>query len=130
MELDPALRPAVDGAIRLLEASGDHRQLAEQLMIEQEEAIEPMYAVSAAFHAGQVQRDQLKQTKAAAATFEKMVERDPNHVGALLALERIYEQSGEHEALAMVYQRQAAALDDVAARVAAYRGLLGVLEQA
>ncbi len=130
MELDPALRPAVDGTIRLLESSGDHKQLAEQLLVEQEEAIEPMYAVAAAFHAGEVQRDQLKQAKEAAATFERMVQRDPNHVGALLALERIYQQSGDHDALSVVYQRQAAAFDDAAARVAAYRGLLGVLEQA
>ncbi len=130
MKLDPALRPAVDGTIRLLEASGDHRQLADQLIVEQEEALEPMYAVAAAFHAGQVQRDQLRQSKEAAATFEKMVERDPEHVGALLALERIYQYGGDHDALALVYQRQAAAFNDAAARVAAYRGLLGVLEQA
>src|SRR5690606_14362912 len=85
---------------------------------------------SAAFRAGEVQRDYLAQTQAAADTFEKMLERDPHHTGALLALERIYTQTGNRAALANVYQRQAVAFDDAAARVAAYRGLLAVLEQA
>ncbi len=130
LQLDPALRPAIDGCIRLLEQSNDHRQLATQLGTEQEEALEPMYAAAAAFRAGEVQRDNLKQLADAAASFEKMLERDPRNVGALLALERLYIKSGDDDALGVIYQRQASAFDDPPARVAAYRGLLAVLERA
>jgi tetratricopeptide (TPR) repeat protein len=127
---DPALRPAIDGCIRLLEQSQDHAPLAAQLAVEQAEALEPMYATAAAFRAGEVHRDDLNKPAEAAAAFETMLERDPRHVGALLALERIYSHAGDSEALARTYERQTVAFDDPAARVAAYRGLLGVLETA
>lgn len=130
IELDPALRPATDACLRLLEQSGQHKRLAAQLEVEQEEGIEPMYAAAAAFRAAEVQRDMLSEPDVAAAVFEKMLQRDPNHVGALLALERIYAARGDDAALASVYERQAVAFDDVGAQIAAYRGLLATLERA
>lgn len=129
VELDPAFRPAIDACIRLFELGKDWKALVGQLDHEQAEALEPMFALSAAFRAGEIQRDHLSQPKEAAASFEKIVQRDPRHVGALLALERIYTLSGNTEALLLTYQRQAAAFDDVEARVAAYRGYLSVLER-
>jgi cellulose synthase operon protein C len=129
VELDPAFRPAIDACIRLFELGKDYKSLVLQLDHEQAEALEPMFALSAAFRAGEIRRDNLSQSKDAAASFEKIVQRDPRHVGALLALERIYTLANDTEALLQTYQRQVAAFDDADARVAAYRGYLGVVER-
>ncbi|HEX2731717.1 MAG TPA: tetratricopeptide repeat protein [Polyangiaceae bacterium] len=128
--LDPAFRPAIDGCIRLQEASKDWKELVLQLEQEQAEAPEPMFALAAAFRAAEVKRDHLAQPSQAAATLEAILAREPKHAGALLALERIYSLGNETDPLLYTYQRQVAAFDDADARVAAYRGYLALLERA
>jgi len=119
----PTFRPAIDGRARLLAQTRDHRRIVEELAREAASATEPMIAVAAQFRLGEVYRDELADTLRAIEAFENVLAQDPSHLGALLALEPLYGEVGNWEALARIYATQARVLGDPSARVAALREL-------
>jgi tetratricopeptide (TPR) repeat protein len=101
----------------------DWKRLAEGLAREAAAAKDPVMAVAALLREGEIHRDELHDAQRAIKCFEAVLERDPAHLGALLALEPLYASLGSWEALARVYSTESRVLSDVGARVAALREL-------
>lgn len=124
----PEFRPALDGRTRLLSLARDWKRLAEGLARETATAKDPTIAVTALLREGEIHRDELKDAQRAIKCFEAILERDPAHIGALLALEPLYASLGNWEALGRIYSTEARVLGDVGARVAAWRELARLQE--
>lgn len=125
---DPELSPARDGRVRLLTEARDYRHLVEELEREAAAQKDVRLAIAALLRAGEVYRDDLGEPSRAVRAFEQVLERDPAHIEALLALESLYAERGAWDALAGVYGTEARVLSDKTARVAALREL-GRLQQ-
>lgn len=128
LSFDAELAPARDGRIRLLTEARDYRRLVDELEREAGAQRDARLATWALLRAGEVYRDDLGDPGKAVRAFEAVLERDPSHVEALLALEPIYAERGAWDALANVYAAEARVLSDKNARVAALREL-GRLQQ-
>ncbi|HET9931419.1 MAG TPA: tetratricopeptide repeat protein, partial [Polyangiaceae bacterium] len=126
--LDSELSPARDGRLRLLTEARDYRHLVEELEREALSQKDVRLSVAALLRAGEVYRDDLSEPSRAVRAFEQVLERDPAHIEALLALEALYAERGAWDALASIYSTEARVLSDKAARVAALREL-GRLQQ-
>lgn len=120
-------RPAIDAATRLLEQRNNFQELKEQLHAEAELAQDPLLSLEAAYREGEVLRDNLKQLVPAAEAFERVLGRQAEHAGALLALERIYAQLEDKKNLARLYEAEASSFEGAPARVAAYRAWIQLL---
>lgn len=128
LSLLPGHRLALEAQARLLEATGDFDALASALMQQSEQGDDRALSLSAAYRAATLYRDRLKRPAEAVSALEGIVEREPSHVGALLALEQLYADQAQWQKLADVYQRQALVLDTKAAQLAALRARCRVLE--
>jgi tetratricopeptide (TPR) repeat protein len=126
---DADFRPARDGRIRLLSDARDHKRLVEELEKEANAARDPSMAVTALFRAGEVFRDEMNDPSRAIQAFEKVLERDPAHLEAMLALEPLYAERGAWEELANIYAAESRVLSDPRARVAALRELARLMER-
>ncbi|HEV8246904.1 MAG TPA: tetratricopeptide repeat protein, partial [Polyangiaceae bacterium] len=126
---DPGFRPARDGRVRLLSDAKDHKRLVEELEREAAATGDPTMAVAALFHAGEVQRDELNDPVRAIQCFERVLERDPAHLEAMLSLEQLYAERGAWEELSKIFAAQARVLADPQARVAVLRELARLLER-
>lgn len=126
---DPGMRPAAEGGLRILALSQDYKKLEEELAREGERISDPTYAVAAVFRRGEVQRDRLGQLDDAVASFQRVRGVERGHVGALVALERLYTHQENSEALTEVLEAEANALSGVAGRAAALRALRAVKER-
>ena len=126
---DPDFRPARDGRVRLLTHARDWKRLVEELDKEAKGARDPALAVAALLRAGELYRDELADPGRAIASFEAVLERDPAHVEALLALEPLYAEKGAWDALASAYSTEARVLSDPGARIAVLRELARIEER-
>lgn len=129
LSADSEFRPARDGRVRLLTQAKDWKRLVEELDKEAKGARDPSLAVAALLRAGELFRDELADPARAVASFEAVLERDPAHVEALLALEPLYAEKGSWEALAKVYATEARVLSDPGARIAVLRELARLEER-
>jgi cellulose synthase operon protein C len=125
----PSSRPAAEGCVRILALSQDFKKLEEELAKDAERAPEPSYTLAASFRRGEVQRDRLGQNDEAVASFREVLKRDPSHVGALFALERLSTLQDRPEQLTEVLQYQTGALSGISGRVAALRTLRALTER-
>jgi len=125
---DDELGPARDGRLRLLTEARDYRHLVEELEREAAAQKDVRLAIAALLRVGEVYRDDLSEPSRAVRAFESVLERDPAHIEALLALESLYAERGAWDALANVYSTESRVLSDKSARVAALREL-GRLQQ-
>jgi len=123
LSVDPELVPARDGRIRLLTEAHDYKKLVEELEREVATQRDTRLVLAALLRAGEVYRDDLGDPARAQQAFEAVLERDPAHVEALLALEPLYADRGAWEALATVYATESRVLSDPGARVGALREL-------
>jgi tetratricopeptide (TPR) repeat protein len=124
----PDFRPALDGRTRLLAQARDFKRLAEGLAREAATSRDPLLSITALLREAEVHRDELGDPARAIKCFEAVLERDPAHLGALLALEPLYASVGNWEALARVYAMESRLLTDVGARVAVLRELARISE--
>lgn len=124
----PTFRPARDGRVRLLAQGREWKKLVEELAAEAAGAGDPAIAVAALLAQGEIWRDALDDKRRAVECFEAVVQRDPAHLGALLALEPLYSELGNWEGLTNVYAAEARVLADPAARIAALRELARLQE--
>ncbi len=98
LDEDPAHREAALMLSRLLEKSGRDDELAELLekqirLAEERRDVEG--ELSYRVRLGEVQENRLGDLEKAAATYGAVLERDPKHTGALIALARIHERRGD-----------------------------------
>lgn len=130
LELRPGYRPAADALARVRGELGHWQELASELERDAAGLAETQLAIGALLRAGEIARDHLGATDRAIACFERVLDRDPQHLGALLALESLYRQAGAQVKLADVLARQAAASSDPVARAMMLRERVRVLELA
>jgi len=122
-------RPARDGRLRLLTEARDFKRLVDELAREAETAKDPKLAVAALLREGEVWRDELGDPVRAISCFEAVLQKDPGHVDALLALEPLYAERGVWDLLCQVLSSEARVFNDPAARVGALRELARVQEE-
>jgi tetratricopeptide (TPR) repeat protein len=128
LALNPSFAPALEARTRLLELAGDHERLAADLAREAGAAKGQRHAIDALLGRAQVLLDDMKQPAQAAQVYESVLERDPNQIGALLALEHIYSSLAKYQELASVYARESQVFSHPAGRVASLRELGRVQE--
>lgn len=117
----PTFRPAIDGRLRLLATKRDSKKLVLELERELSESSDPVLQVGALLREGELWRDDLNDKERAIESFRRVLERDPGHLGALLALEVLYSEAGKLDELSAIYEAQSRVLGDVSARVAVLR---------
>jgi len=124
----PSFRPATDARMRLLCDQRRHEDLGRALAQEAQNAKDPAVALDATMRGAAVQAELLDDAKGAAATYEKALQRAPGHMSALVALEVLYEQLSDSDALARVYHAQVAGLEGAEPKVAVLRDLAKVTD--
>jgi tetratricopeptide (TPR) repeat protein len=137
LKIAPEYRPAVDALTRLRAESKSWAKLVDELARETATAKDPVLAITALVREGEVWADQLREPRRAIACFEAVLEREPSHLAALLALEPLYRKAGAWDALGRTYATEARVLTDPGARTMALRELarlqetraLGTLEE-
>lgn len=125
----PDFGPARDGRVRLLSQAKDWKRLVEELERQAKSAPDPALSVAASLVLGAVYRDELGDPARATTAFEAVLERDPGNVEAMLALEPLYGERADWNALANLFATEARVLADPGARVAALRELGRVEEK-
>ncbi|MFW5920273.1 MAG: tetratricopeptide repeat protein, partial [Polyangiales bacterium] len=129
LQAEPDYRPAVDALARLRAEKKQWAPLAKELARDAGSTPDPSLAVSALVREGEIFAEQLDDTRKAIEAFEQVLERAPSHLGALLALERLYRRVGQWDSLAGVYERQAKVLGDAGGQVAALHELARLRER-
>jgi tetratricopeptide (TPR) repeat protein len=125
---DPEFRPARDARVRLLTEARDWKRLVDELGKEAEASADPKLAIAALLRAGEIWQTELGAAQKAIECFEAVLERDPGHIDALLALESLYAERSLWEPLAKVYATEARVFSEPTARIAALSEL-GRLEE-
>lgn len=125
---DPEFRPARDARVRLLTEAKDWKRLVDELGKEAEATSDPKLAIGALLRAGEVWQTELGAAQKAIECFESVLEKDPGHIDALLALEALYAERSLWEPLAKVYATEARVFSEPSARIAALAEL-GRLEE-
>ena len=123
LEEEPGFRPALDGRGRLLERAKEYRVLVDSLDVEAQVSRDPATTVALRLRAAEVFRDHLAMPERAAEAYEAVLALDPDHLGALLALEPLYAELGRAGQLADCLTAQARILQNGFARVAVLRDL-------
>ncbi|MBW2461135.1 MAG: tetratricopeptide repeat protein, partial [Deltaproteobacteria bacterium] len=119
----PADSTAMEARQRLLSDKKSWKDLAESLVEEAHLSGADEDSNDALLRAGGVYASRLDNLNIAADCYQKILAKSPKHIGALLALEGIYDRSNNVLGLADVYRRQAVVFEDPAAKVAALREL-------
>jgi len=124
---DATYRPAVDALARVRAEERDWTHLISDLERELKLTEERGRRIALQARKAQVLEAQDKHRQAIQA-WESILEIDPQHLGALLALEQLYRQVGAWESLCDVYRTQAEVCAEPAGRVAALYELARLLE--
>ncbi len=101
--IDPDFRHALNALLEIYELNGDFHALATTQRQIAEAADDPEDAIAAWLEVARIYLDNLQSPIEAVDAFEQVRALRPNHVGALLALERLYLQTGEATELVLVY---------------------------
>ncbi len=128
LNADPEFRPARDARVRLLTEAKDWKRLVDELAKEAEASSDPKLAIAALLRAGEIWQTELGAAQKAIECFESVLEKDPGHIDALLALEALYAERSLWEPLSKVYATEARVLSEPSARIAALSEL-GRLEE-
>lgn len=121
-------RPALDGLARVRAALEAWPGVVEDLAQEAATSREPTLATAALLRAGEVFTEQLAQPERAIAAYERVLEREPGNLAAMLALDALYRQQGLWKSLGELQLRLAKYTADDGARVAALREVARLYE--
>ncbi len=124
----PDYRPAVDGIARVRAQRKEYSQIVEDLAREAQSTSETSFAISALLRAGEIWTEHLQKPERAIACYESVLERDPNNLAGLMAIEPLYRAKSAWRSLYEVYQSQAEALSDKGAQVACLREMARLVE--
>ncbi len=111
LTIDPDFRHALTALIDIYEEGRDYHALAATQRRIAEASRDPREAVGAWLEAARIYLDLLRSPMEAIDCFEQVRAIDPGHVGALLALERLYLHVGEATELVLVYGALVDAVD-------------------
>lgn len=129
IDLRPDDRNTADALARVRTQLEHWADLAMQLEDEAKEHSDMPMAIGALLRAGQVWAEHVGDLRKAIGAYVSVLERDPGHVGALLALEPLYRSAGAWPQLAALYRRQYDVLADRGAKVAALAERARLLEK-
>ncbi|HEY8378395.1 MAG TPA: tetratricopeptide repeat protein, partial [Nannocystis sp.] len=121
-------RPALDGLARVRATLEAWPGVVEDLAQEAAMAKDASLATAALLRAGEVFAEQLGQPERAIAAYERVLEREPGNLAAMLALDTLYRQQGMWRSLADLQLRIAKYVSDEGARVAALREVVRLYE--
>lgn len=124
----PDYRPALDGLARVRAVLEAWPGVVEDLAQESATSRESILATAALLRAGEVFAEQLAQPERAIAAYERVLEREPGNLAAMLALDTLYRQQGLWKSLADLQLRIAKYTNDEGARVAALREVARLYE--
>ncbi len=124
----PAHRPSLDAVSRLRASATAWAPLADDLAREAEATGDRVLATDALMRRAELYATELNEPRRAIACCEQVLDRDPTHLGALLALEALYRRVGTWDLLASVHAAQAKVFVDAPARVAALEAQAQVME--
>jgi tetratricopeptide (TPR) repeat protein len=127
-EAEPDWRPAIDALSRLRAEQGSWRKLVDDLEREGASSPDPKLAIAALVRAAEIWGEHLNEPRRACAALDKVLERDPSHLGALLGVETLYRRLASFDGLARIYALEARVLIDPQARVAALHELARLQE--
>ena len=129
IDLRPDDRNTADALARVRTQLRHWADLATQLEDEAKEHSDMPLAIGALLRAGQVWAEHVGDLRKSIGAYVAVLERDPGHVGALLALEPLYRSAGAWPQLAALYRRQYDVLADRGAKVAALAERARLLEK-
>jgi cellulose synthase operon protein C len=121
LEMRPSFRPAADALVRVRSHLEHWKQLARDLESDAGTLADTGLAIGALLRAGEVWWDHLRNAEHATRCYEKVLDRDPDNLGALLSIEPHYRKLGAWQKLAQIYERQVLVSEDDGAKVAALR---------
>lgn len=127
-DADARYRPALDALTRMRAEHGAWRKLVDELEREAGATPDPKLGVAALVRAGEIWSEQLNEPRRASAAYDRVLEREPKHLGAMLAIENLYRRLASFEGLARIYALEARSLKDPKARVAALHELARIQE--
>ncbi len=116
-------RGAIDALNRLHAQAEEWTALSDTLKRETDTTADRRLALSAALRQGDVWAKHLDDPVGAIEAYERVLQTEPGHLGALFALESLYRSSAAYAQLARVYAIMARIFRDNSARVAALRAL-------
>ncbi len=108
LSLSPGYAPSFKALARLYADGGKHRELIELYERAVEQADEPEPAITHLFKIGAIYEDALGEHAQAAHTYRRILDLDPESLGALHALQRATERAGRHAELVDALVREAA----------------------
>ena len=123
LESAPGYRPVVDAVARLRSERSAWKPLVQELEREAETTPDPELAVAALMRQGEVWADELNDPRRAIDCYEAVLNRAPNHLGALLAVEPLYRRVESWEPLGQVYRQQARNMQTIEAKSVALKEL-------
>ncbi|MCB9593572.1 MAG: tetratricopeptide repeat protein [Sandaracinaceae bacterium] len=107
LSLHPGYAASFKALTRLYADAGRHRALIELYERAVEQAEEPGAAVTHLFKVGALYEDTLNEHDQAAHTYARIIELDPENLGALHALQRATERAGRYDKLVDALEREA-----------------------
>ena len=115
----PLHHPAIDARERLLASAERWSDLSDALADEVEAQKDPYLHLQRALRTALVKADQQGAVAPTLDAFRPVFEQQPEHVGALLAVETIYARNRDDAGLAATFEKMAQVIDDPRARLAA-----------
>ncbi len=112
LDIDPHYLPALHGRRRIAERQDDKKTILETLQAEGSVSADVSHAKEVLFEAARVRQDGLGDISGAVETYQMVLSRAPDHVGAFNRLEAIFlEREAWHPMLELL-QRRAGAVED------------------
>lgn len=128
LQAAPDYRPALDGLARVRASLEAWPGVVEDLAQEAATSREATLGTAALLRAGEVFAEQLVQPERAIAAYERVLERDPGNLAAMLALDPLYRQQGLWRSLAELQAKLARHANDEGAKIAGLRELIRLYE--
>lgn len=112
LDVSPNSLPAIRGRRRTAEAASDAETALTMVRREGELTADTNHARELLFHAGRILQDQFNRLDEAVTTYEQVLERAPDHLGAFNRLEAIYLEREAWEPMIALLERRAKAVED------------------
>ncbi len=124
----PGYRPAVDAITRVRTEQGAWSDLVDELQREASATPDPELATAAEMRLGEIWAEELGDPRRAIQAYEAVLERAPTHLGAMLALEPLYQRSGQWKRLADLHRRELRVVGTTRAKLGVLRELARLQE--
>ena len=126
--LSPMHPPSFKALCRLYSSAGKHRELGELYERAVDAAKDPETKITYLFKIGRLHEDALDSPSAGLSAYRRVLEVDPEHVGALHAMQRAAERAGRYKDLVLALELESKIVKDAEEQVALLHRAGEVLE--